>query len=116
MTNLEAFARAYRETGQTTAAMRAIGIDPHAKRRPERSLDAAMILDCVAEKYGVAVGVIMQRRRHASVVRLRWEVMARMRALGWSLPRIGREMGMNHSTVLYGLRRAAECGILGNGE
>lgn len=44
--------------------------------------------------------------RHPRLVRARWAVMLAMRNRGASLARIGRRLGRDHTTVLYGIRKA----------
>lgn len=94
------------------AALRAVGVDPNATRIrrlrfTQSSPEGRAIVAAVATEHRVEPGVLLARCRIPELVAARYEAMARMRALGWSTPRIGREMGCGHTAVLYGLGRLA---------
>lgn len=61
----------------------------------------------VAREHEVTPEQVMGRSVHRHVVRARWAAMARLREAGLSYPRIGRILGRDHSTVMYGIRRHA---------
>ena len=47
--------------------------------------------------------------RYVELVRARWAVMRALSARQWSTARIGRRLGRrDHTTVMHGLKRAAE--------
>ena len=63
------------------------------------------IIDEVAQKHCVDVSLIMCDCRYPEVVRARWEIMQRLHVGGLSHSQIGRILGKNHTTVMYGLRQ-----------
>lgn len=40
---------------------------------------------------------------------VRWRVWRELRRMGWSYPRIARAFGVDHTTVMHAVRRAAPC-------
>lgn len=64
-------------------------------------------VDLVARAAKIDRGDLLGRRRSARVAQLRFALfwVARHR-LGWSMQRIGRAFGRDHSTVVHGLQRA----------
>ena len=68
-----------------------------------------------AEKHRLTVSLIDSPRRSRAVVRARWEIMAALRAAGFSYPAIARTFkgrrksgAMDHSTIIHGVRRHHE--------
>lgn len=59
----------------------------------------------VSLAHGVRIADIRGRSRLAHIVRARHECWWRLRRQGWSLPAIGREFGVDHTTVLAALRK-----------
>lgn len=67
-------------------------------RMPKKALD---ILRAQASKYGVRPSEITNSTcRDSMVTRARREVCRDLRRRGWSLTRIGRVVGLNHTSVL----------------
>lgn len=62
-------------------------------------------------EHRVKIADVMSNSRQKPIVACRWEIIRRMRATpghngkAVSLPTIGRRLGMDHSSVLYALRR-----------
>ena len=56
---------------------------------------------------GVSCAEIQGPSRKAHIVAARWQVIALLRARGWSLPKIGKELNRDHTTILYALRQIA---------
>jgi hypothetical protein len=72
---------------------------------------ARRIVDEVATKHGFTPEELFARRRQNALVVARHEVMWRLKreATAWSLPQIGRYLGgMDHTSVLHGVRRHQE--------
>ena len=69
---------------------------------------AEQIIREVAELYNLDPRQVRERGNFAERVAARREVYLRLRALGWSLPRIGRLFGQHHTTVLHALRALPE--------
>lgn len=62
-----------------------------------------------AREYGVDLGQIRSRARSRAVVRARQEAMRRIRdEMGRTYPEIGQWFGLDHTTVIHGVRRARE--------
>lgn len=66
------------------------------------------VLDAVAHRGGW--GREWRHSRRKPYPDARNEVFAWLRQFGWSLPHIGRVMGRDHSTVLYGIQMAKQRG------
>ena len=56
----------------------------------------------------LAVRALTSRSREAELVQIRSRAFERLRANGWSLPRIGAAAGYHHTTVLHHLERLAQ--------
>lgn len=63
-------------------------------------------LVAVAAARGVTVEEITGRSRTRCIARARQEVCRRLRDHGWSYPRIGRFLGLDHTTVMHACTRA----------
>jgi chromosomal replication initiation ATPase DnaA len=59
----------------------------------------------IAAEEGVSFEDIMRRTRIHRVAKARWKVFAALKKRGWSYPMIARPFGVDHTTVLYGVRR-----------
>lgn len=60
----------------------------------------------VAAEYGMTVADLKRRSRCHWISHTRQEAMRRMFDAGYSLPQIGRLFGLDHTTVLHGVRAA----------
>lgn len=82
---------------------------PPAKPTPRREVMEAAV-KAVAEKHGVTLEDIMGRSKRRHIAWARQEAMHELYALGWlSMPRIGQYLGgLDHTSVLYGIRRHKE--------
>lgn len=72
--------------------------------RPTSSLVKA-IIDCVAVERGVDAEKIARPCREHPVSHARFIVFKRLRDLGHTLPGIALAFGMDHTSVLHGIRR-----------
>lgn len=64
------------------------------------------LLNTVADVFGVRLAQILSQRRSAPIALARQVAMHQaVERLGYSLPRIGRVLGRDHTTVLHGHRR-----------
>lgn len=59
----------------------------------------------VSKVSGVPVDAIYERNRRPEICRARHLLWATLRAEGWSLVRIGKETGYDHTAVLHGVRK-----------
>lgn len=84
-------------------------VDRLACDRPNAGRDAIEAANDAAERVasetGVSVRQIMGMSRCREVAHARWRVWADMRTAGLSLPVIAAVWGMDHSTVMHGLRK-----------
>lgn len=62
------------------------------------------IIEDICEKYGVKKQHLLSRRRDAELVKIKKLTYWTLRQAGLSLPKIGKLMNKDHSTVLYGIR------------
>lgn len=75
---------------------------------PAKPIPVSVIIKAVADFYGISCHDILSHWRHRKVVRPRCVAAYLMRRVGgYSLPRIGREMHRDHTTVLYSVRKIA---------
>lgn len=88
------------ELDAAQAALERSRAAPDVQRHP------AAILADVARRYNVAVEAIRGPSRAASISRVRRLAYRELRAAGYSYPEIGRAVGRDHTTVMYG------CGAL----
>ena len=71
------------------------------------------MIEAVSAESGVHVRDLLGPYRARRISAVRFDLMARLRALDWngrapSYPMIGRWIGRDHSTVIHGVRRHAE--------
>jgi chromosomal replication initiation ATPase DnaA len=64
---------------------------------------AAEVVQAVAQETGVRPSEILGRDRSRHVVAARHRVWAMLHRSGWSAASIGREFGVDHTSVLYAL-------------
>jgi chromosomal replication initiation ATPase DnaA len=60
----------------------------------------------IAEQSGIAWHEVMGRSRFRHVVRVRAAICVALRERGWSFPRIGAFLGLDHTTVMHHCSRA----------
>jgi chromosomal replication initiation ATPase DnaA len=70
--------------------------------------DLATAIRAFEREQGVSMATLKQPCRRQHIVRARWAAFALLRERRWSLSRIAAWFGMDHTTVLYGLRRHRE--------
>lgn len=91
---------------------RSVGIVPEPE--PEPLPEAAPVDDRFLDRASVigarAAGVfeLWTSTRLPAIVRARWAVFMALHRAGWSQSRIGRETGVDRTTVRYGLERGAK--------
>ncbi len=74
-------------------------------RAPQGNRLRLFYVQAIAERHGLPVEAVMGRCRQREYVLARQEAMWVLRnRLGDSLPRIGRLMGRDHTTILHGIR------------
>lgn len=60
-------------------------------------------IKAIERAFGLTLAVLREPCRRAERAHARWEMMAMLRARGWSLSRIGTFLSRDHTTVIYGL-------------
>lgn len=73
------------------------------------SSEAVLIKICDA--YGISLPQLLSHRRDMTFVTARVECAKKLRAMGLSLPRIGKIMNRDHTTILYLLRDPKAHGV-----
>lgn len=63
------------------------------------------VISQVAAFHGMSPDLVTLRTRQREIVYCRNEAFAHLRQLGWSLPRIAKSFGMDHTSVLHGVRK-----------
>jgi len=69
---------------------------------------ATAIYERVSAETGVPMDKLLSESREPNIVRARRMVMAAMQDRGASVMMIGKRMQLNHSSVIYGLRKYQE--------
>jgi len=64
------------------------------------------IIKLCATLFGVPVKDLVSPKRSKPIVEARFALYAALRMRGWSYTRIGRFLGRDHATVMYGVQRA----------
>ena len=105
----QTFSRVYAETGSIATTLEVL--DTQRARElvakaipdlPKRVIAAAASLFHV-----VPAARILRPGRHRDICSARWIAAWLLRRRDWSTLKIGRYLGIDHSTVLHGLRRVA---------
>lgn len=66
------------------------------------------VLQAAADVFGLTVDDLLSGGRYKLLCRARWVFYAVGRSMRYSMPELGRVTGSDHTTVLHGLRHAAE--------
>jgi chromosomal replication initiation ATPase DnaA len=78
-----------------------ITVLPPGPELPQRVLAAA------ASVFNLPMSRLLRPGRHRDVCYARWVAAWMLRQRAWSTVKIGRFLGLDHSTILHGLRRVA---------
>jgi hypothetical protein len=69
-------------------------------------LNRRKILNEVCREEDLALAALLSKSRTPKLVKARWKAMYRLRELlHLSYPEIGRSLGMDHTTVIHGIRQ-----------
>lgn len=79
---------------------------PALRERADAYLTSDIATICA--RHGIALDDLRARRRDLQAVRARQELCGVLHHAGWSLPRIGRLLDRDHSTVLHAVRKWEE--------
>ena len=104
----EVFCRVFHETGSLEIALEVY--DAYRTREalaPARPDLLDRVLTVSGSLFGVPRKRVLERRRHNHLTSARYVAAWLLRRRQWSMPRIGEVLGLDHSTVLSGLRKVA---------
>ncbi len=71
-----------------------------------RAQRAHLLALAIANKYGMSELDILGRERTRHIAAARRELYVQLWRSGMSIADVGRTLGMNHATIIYGLRKA----------
>ena len=104
----QVFSRVYAETHSVATALEVL--DMHRAReavaRPIPDLPKH-VLTIAASVFHVPASRLLQPGRHRDICSARWIASWLLHRRRWTTVKIGRYLGLDHSTVLHGLRRVA---------
>lgn len=105
----EAFSRVYAETGSIATALEVLDTQRarQALAKPVPDLPKR-VLAAAASFFHVPPARLLRPGRHRDICSARWVAAWMLRRRNWSTTKIGRFLGLDHSTVLHGLRRVAD--------
>jgi chromosomal replication initiation ATPase DnaA len=106
----DVFSRVYAETNDIAIALEVLDVhrarEAHARPMPDLP---KRVLAVSASLFNVVPPArLLRPGRHRDICSARWIAAWTLRRRGWSTLKIGRFLGLDHSTVLHGLRRVAE--------
>lgn len=84
-----------------------IGVVIGEPRKAEPNWRTKLLATLIAGKHGCKTSDIFSTSRLTHVVEARHEVAHELRLARYSTPKIGRHLGMDHSSVIHGLKRHA---------
>ena len=104
------FSRVYAVTNDIAITLEIL--DTHRERnaiaRPSPDLATRVVAVAAAIFHVVPSSRLLRPGRHRDICAARWIAAWVLRRRGWSTLKIGRFFGLDHSTVLHGLRRVAD--------
>lgn len=74
--------------------------------------DLAVDFVTICKRHGVTLWEVMGPRRPAHVCAARRACWCLLRCRGWSFPSIARLWGMDHTTIMHGVRKAASDAVM----
>lgn len=83
-----------------------IGLSALAKHKPSRKRYVELLLSAVGENSKFGLSDLLGHRKREPLPQIRWRAWAILRAEGASYPGIGMVAGRDHTSILYGVRRA----------
>src|SRR5689334_4954085 len=106
----QVFSRVYAETGSIATTLEVL--DTQRARelvaKPTPDLPKRVIAAAAALFHVTPPARLLRPGRHRDICSARWIAAWMLRRRNWSTLKIGRFLGLDHSTVLHGLRRVAE--------
>jgi chromosomal replication initiation ATPase DnaA len=107
----QVFSRVYAETGSIATTLEVL-VTQHVRElvaKPTPDLPKRVLAAAAALFHVTPPARLLRPGRHRDVCSARWIAAWMLRRRNWSTPKIGRFLGLDHSTVLHGLRRVAAC-------
>jgi chromosomal replication initiation ATPase DnaA len=105
----QVFSRVYAETGSIATTLEVL--DTQRARelvaKPTPDLPKRVIAAAAACFHVMPPARLLRPGRHRDICSARWVAAWMLRRRNWSTLKIGRFLGLDHSTVLHGLRRVA---------
>jgi chromosomal replication initiation ATPase DnaA len=105
----QAFSRVYAETGSIATTLEVL--DTQRARelvtKPMPDLPKRVLAAAAALFHVMPPARLLRPGRHRDICSARWIAAWMLRRRNWSTLKIGRFLGIDHSTVLHGLRRVA---------
>lgn len=105
----QVFSRVYAETGSIATTLEVL--DTQRARelvaKPTPDLPKRVLAAAAALFHVTPPARLLRPGRHRDICSARWVAAWMLRRRNWSTPKIGRFLGLDHSTVLHGLRRVA---------
>ncbi len=106
----QVFSRVYAQTGSIATTLEVL--DTQRARelvaRPTPDLPKRVLAAAAAIFHVTPPARLLNPGRHRDICAARWIASWILRRRNWSTVKIGRFLGLDHSTVLHGLRRIAE--------
>lgn len=81
-------------------------------RRELSQRDLTMEFEAICKRHTVTLKELFARRRYAPMCAARRDCWCLLRCRGWSFPLIARFWGMDHTTVMHGVRKAASDAVM----
>jgi chromosomal replication initiation ATPase DnaA len=105
----QVFSRVYAETGSIATTLEVL--DTQRARelvaKPTADLPKRVLAAAAALFHVTPPARLLRPGRHRDICSARWVAAWMLRRRNWSTLKIGRFLGLDHSTVLHGLRRVA---------
>jgi chromosomal replication initiation ATPase DnaA len=110
----QVFSRVYAETGSIATTLEVL--DTQRARelvaKPTPDLPKRVLAAAAALFHVTPPARLLRPGRHRDICSARWIAAWMLRRRKWSTVKIGRFLGLDHSTVLHGLRRVAASDVL----
>jgi chromosomal replication initiation ATPase DnaA len=102
------FSRVHAEVGSIPIALEVLDTYRAREALRPRPLDVPKrILAISAAAFSVPTDRLLERNRHRDVTSARYVAAWLLRRRRWSYPKIAEFLGLDHSTVIHGLRKVA---------
>jgi chromosomal replication initiation ATPase DnaA len=100
----DVFARTYAEHGSIPEALRALDGYRLERAAANVNVDSYEVVRMAAQAFGISPKRVLDGDRHRAACNARWVAAKVLHVRGWSSPRIGHVLGLDHSSVLHALK------------